>query len=251
MNIQIFDTAEQLGIDAAIHTAKRISEAIRERGEARLLLSTGASQLTTIEALVGLEVDWTRVSMFHLDEYVDLPTSHKASFQKYLQERFVDKVGELKNIYYVHGNSDTEEEIARLTNAIREAPIDIALIGIGANAHVAFNDPPADFETKAAFHVVNLDDRCKQQQVDEGWFETIEDVPNQAISVTVHQILQSREMLSCVPYKVKAAAVRDMLACSEPTPMIPASILNTHPNFSLYLDAESASLADPKHLKAE
>lgn len=248
MNIKLFDNADLLGLEAAKHTAKLLNEAIAERGEARLLLSTGASQLSTINALIEADVDWTRVTMFHLDEYVDLPLTHKASFQKYLQERFVDKIGEIGHAYYVLGNGDTDAEIARLTEAIRQAPIDVALIGIGANAHIAFNDPPADFETKAAFHVVNLDDRCKLQQVDEGWFPDIDHVPNQAISMTVHQILESQEIISCVPYQVKAEAIRDMLAADEPTPMIPASILKTHPNFHLYLDQESASLADPKYL---
>lgn len=244
MNIKVFDNADQLGIEAARYTAKRLNECIAERGEARLLLSTGASQLGTINALIEESVDWSRVTMFHLDEYVDLPITHKASFQKYLQERFVDQVGVLKDVYYVLGNTDTEAEIKRLTEAIRQAPIDIALIGIGANAHIAFNDPPADFETRAAFHVVNLDDRCKLQQVDEGWFPDLATVPNQAISMTVYQILESREILSCVPYRVKAEAIRDMLAADESTPLIPASILKTHPNFHLYLDQDSASLAD-------
>lgn len=244
MNIKVFDNADQLGIEAARYTAKRLNECIAERGEARLLLSTGASQLGTINALIEESVDWSRVTMFHLDEYVDLPITHKASFQKYLQERFVDQVGVLKDVYYVLGNTDTEAEIKRLTEAIRQAPIDIALIGIGANAHIAFNDPPADFETKAAFHIVNLDDRCKLQQVDEGWFPDLATVPNQAISMTVYQILESREILSCVPYRVKAEAIRDMLAADESTPLIPASILKTHPNFHLYLDQDSASLAD-------
>ncbi len=251
MDIKLFDNAEQLGLAAARYTAERLQDAINRRGEARLLLSTGASQLSTINALINEEVDWSRVTVFHLDEYVDLPVTHKASFQKYLQERFVDKVENLGQMHFVHGNGDTAGEIERLTDLIRQAPIDIALIGIGANAHIAFNDPPANFDTKAAFHVVTLDDRCKRQQVDEGWFPEIDAVPDQAISMTVYQIMEAREILSCVPYQVKAEAIRDMLAAEEVTPMIPASILKTHKNFHLYLDKESASLADPANLKKD
>ncbi len=248
MKIEVFKSADELGLEAAKYTAARLNEAIEARGEARLLLSTGASQLSTFEALVHETVDWSRVTMFHLDEYVDLPLTHKASFQKYLQERFIDQIGGIGEAYFVQGNGDTEAEIKRLDEAIRKAPIDIALIGIGANAHIAFNDPPADFETKASFHIVNLDDRCKRQQVDEGWFPSIADVPNQAISMTVHQIMESQEILSCVPYAVKADAIHDMLNAEQPTPLIPASILKTHKNFTLFLDEESAAKVDPTYL---
>lgn len=250
MNIHIFKDAKELGTAAGRQTAQLIADAIEARGEARLVVSTGESQFTTFEELINLPIDWTKVVLFHLDEYVGLPVTHKASFQRYLQERFLDKVGEVKEVHFVLGEGDLDAEIKKLTDAIREAPIDVALIGIGTNAHVAFNDPPADFDTKAAFHVVNLDDRCKMQQVDEGWFPGIDDVPDQALSMTVHQILESKVIISAVPYEVKAEAVKNMMDAETPTPEIPASILKTHSNYHLYLDELSASLLSDEQRQA-
>ena len=244
MNIRVFDDAKALGKKAADQTAELIAQAIEARGEARIVVSTGESQFTTFEALIALPIDWSKVVLFHLDEYVDLPVTHKASFQKYLQERFLDKVGELKEVHFGLGEGDLQQEIDKLTTAIHEAPIDVALIGIGANAHIAFNDPPADFDTRAAFHIVELDDRCKQQQVDEGWFPDIPAVPDRAISMTVHQILQSKVIISCVPYGVKAEAVKQVMDAEQPDPQVPASILKTHSDWHLYLDKESAAQID-------
>jgi glucosamine-6-phosphate deaminase len=164
--------------------------------------------------------------------------THVASFRKYLQERFVDKVGTLKAVHFVDG---TREGIAALTEEIRRAPIDIGLIGIGENAHIAFNDPPADFNTKEAYIIVNLNETCKRQQMGEGWFATIDDVPKQAVSMTPYQIMQCETIVSCVPYKVKAEAVKNTLFAKEVTSEIPATLLKTHPNFVLYIDEDSAS----------
>lgn len=175
--------------------------------------------------------------MFHLDEYVSLPETHPASFRKYLKERFLSKVT-LADCHLVDGNPDS---IPALTAELRKAPIDIGLIGIGENAHIAFNDPPADFDTRESYIVVNLNERCKQQQVGEGWFASTEEVPAQAISMTPWQIMQCRHIISAVPHKVKAKAVSDTLN-HDTTPEIPATLLKTHPNFDLFLDAESASL---------
>ena len=200
MEIRICNNANELGKSAAKYVAESINECIRKQGSARIVLSTGASQFETLAALVEEPVDWSRVEMFHLDEYVALDETHKASFRKYLKEKFISKVN-LKNAYLVDG---TPECIASLTEEIRKAPIDIGLIGIGENAHIAFNDPPADFETTDAYIVVNLNDTCKKQQVGEGWFETVDDVPKQAISMTVYQILQCKKIVSCVPHAVKA-----------------------------------------------
>ena len=238
MKLIISNTKEELGKASAIHAAKLISEAIAKQGYARILLSTGASQFPFFEEFVKQDIEWGKVEMFHLDEYVDLPITHVASFRKYLQERFVDKVGTLKAVHFVDG---TREGIEALTREIRRAPVDIGLIGIGENAHIAFNDPPADFDTKEAYIVVNLNERCKQQQMGEGWFATIDDVPKQAVSMTAYQIMQCKTIVSCVPHKVKAEAIRKTLAAEEVTNEIPATLLKTHPDFILYLDENSAS----------
>ena len=174
--------------------------------------------------------------MFHLDEYVDLPETHIASFRKYLQERFVDKVHPGK-VNFVDG---TPECIAQLTKELNKGPIHVGLIGIGQNAHIAFNDPPADFDTEAAYKVVTLDERCRKQQVGEGWFATIDDVPKQAISMCVKQIMSSRCIVTVVPHAVKAEAVKNTLA-QDINNMVPATIMKSHPHWDLYLDADSAA----------
>ena len=239
MEIRICKNSEELGKSAAKQVAQILKDCIAEKGSARIVLSTGASQFDTIKALVEEPgIKWECVEMFHLDEYVDLPVTHVASFRKYLQERFVDKVGTLKAVHFVDG---TKECIAKLTEEIRKSPIDVGLIGIGENGHIAFNDPPADFDTKEAYIIVNLDERCKKQQMGEGWFATIDDVPKQAVSMTTYQIMQCQRIISCVPYKVKAEAIENTLKSKEVTNMIPATLLKTHPDFILYVDEDSAA----------
>lgn len=237
MKITVCKDPVHLGQVAAEFAAKVINNAIAEKGEARIVLSTGASQFDTIKALIGMDIDWSKVEMFHLDEYVDLPITHIASFRKYLQERFVDHV-DLKAHHFVEG---TKENIAELTKELRRAPIDIGLIGIGENAHIAFNDPPADFETDEAYIIVNLNDTCKKQQVGEGWFATVDDVPKQAVSMSCKQIMACECIVSCVPYPVKANAVR-MTVENSLTHTVPATLLKQHKDFHLYVDADSAAL---------
>ena len=244
MKINILENPAELGKVAAKYCADIINEAIARKGKARIVLSTGASQFDTIKALIETDIDWTKVEMFHLDEYIDLPESHPASFRKYLKERFLSKIN-IKKAYLVDGENDTQKEIALLTAEIRKEPIDIGLIGIGENAHVAFNDPPADFGTEEAFICVTLNDTCKQQQVREGWFATVDDVPKIAISMSVHQIMQCRHIVSCVPYAVKANAVKATLE-NQLTSMVPATMLKKHPDFALFLDKDSAALIDAK-----
>lgn len=238
MRIHVLKLTEQMGNEAAEFVAERLRNAITVQGYARLLLSTGASQFEMISALVQQEVDWTKVIMFHLDEYVELPETHIASFRKYLKERFASRVN-LKEAVYVNGEGDVAQNIANITQRLREAPIDVAAIGIGENGHIAFNDPPADFETQESYIVVNLDDRCKGQQVGEGWFATVEDVPRQAISMTVSQILKAKCIVSVVPHAVKAEAVKNTLM-QKVNNMVPATILKTHPDWNLFLDSQSA-----------
>ncbi len=236
MEIRICKDRYELGKSAALYTAQLIKNAIAEKGFARIVLSTGASQFDTLASLVEQDIDWSCVEMFHLDEYVNLPESHPASFRKYLKEKFTEKVN-LKAAYFVDG---TEENIKYLSEKINEHPIDVGLIGIGENAHIAFNDPPADFDTEEPYIVVNLNDTCKKQQVGEGWFETVDDVPKQAVSMSVKQIMKCKKIVSCVPYKVKAEAILNTLK-TELTNTVPATMLKTHPDFTLYIDADSAS----------
>ncbi len=237
MEIRICENPDMLGKSAAEYTAKCINDAIAEKGEARIALSTGASQFDTIKHLVKQDVDWSKVEMFHLDEYVGMAETHDASFRKYLKERFVDQVKNLKAAHFVDG---TAECIKTLTEEIRKSPIDIGLIGIGENSHIAFNDPPADFDTKEAYIVVNLDEKCRKQQLGEGWFPTLDDVPKQAISMTVYQIMQCKKIVSCVPYPVKADAVDKTVHTKETTPIVPATKLKEHSDFILYVDMDSA-----------
>lgn len=239
MEIRICKDRYELGKSAAALTAQLINKAIAEKGSARIALSTGASQFDTIAALVEENVDWSKVEMFHLDEYVNLPETHIASFRKYLKEKFTSKV-DLKAAYFVEG---TEENRKELSAKISERAIDVGLIGIGENAHIAFNDPPADFNVEEPYIVVNLNDTCKNQQVGEGWFDTVDDVPKQAVSMSVKQIMKCESIISCVPYAVKAKAVYDTLK-NTLTNEIPATMLKTHPDFTLYIDQESAKLLE-------
>ena len=240
IDISISNTSVEMGKKAASLIAGLITRAVNTRGYARIVLSTGASQFEMFDALVKENVPWDKVEMFHLDEYVNLPVTHIASFRKYLTERFVSKVN-LKAVYFVNGEGNVQENIAELSAALKEKPVDVGVIGIGENGHIAFNDPPADFETEKAYKVVNLDMRCRQQQVGEGWFERVEDVPLQAISMMPAQIMACRTIVSVVPHAVKAQAVLNTV--TQPvSPMIPATLLKTHRDWHLFLDEESASL---------
>ena len=239
MEIRICKDRYELGKSAAVFTAQLINKAIAEKGFARIVLSTGASQFDTIAALVQQDVDWSKVEMFHLDEYVDLPETHGASFRKYLKEKFTSKVN-LKAAYFVEG---TKENMAYLSKLINESPVDVGLIGIGENAHIAFNDPPADFDVEDPYIIVNLNETCKKQQVGEGWFATVDDVPKQAVSMSVKQIMKCKNIVSCVPYAVKAKAVFDTLN-NDLTNTIPATMLKQHAAFTLYIDADSAGMLD-------
>ena len=243
MKIHVDSTAEQMGNRAAQETARRIRAAVQANGVCRILLSTGASQFEMLDALTKMEdIPWNQVVMFHLDEYVGMAMTHPASFRKYLKERFIDKVHP-GAYFFVNGEGDIQKNIETLTQEIRKAPIDVALVGIGENGHIAFNDPLADFETHEAYIVVNLDERCKKQQLGEGWFATMADVPNQAISMTVYQIMQSKAILSVVPGLRKAQAIQNTLEAPQVTNRIPATKLREHSDWELFLDSDSASLA--------
>lgn len=246
MKIYISATESENGRRAAIDVAAQLNEAIAAQNSARLLLSTGASQFAFFEHLIEQDVDWSRVDMFHLDEYINLPVTHPASFRKYLFERFTSRVP-LRSVHFVEAEGDIPTLLATLNADIKQAPIDVGLIGIGENGHIAFNDPPADFKTMDPYIVVDLNDTCKQQQVREGWFPTPDDVPVQAISMSVHQIMMCRSVVSVVPRAVKADAIRKTFE-SAVSPMIPATLLKMHPNWSLYLDSDSAAGLDRSEL---
>lgn len=243
INISVSQTPEELGERAAAKIAELLVDAIRTNGAARIILSTGQSQFETLAALVKKDVDWSKVEMFHLDEYVALPESHGASFRRYLKERFVSKVN-LKAAYFVDGEGDVEKNIEALTRELRKAPVDVGVIGIGENGHIAFNDPPADFETDKAYKVVDLDKRCRMQQVGEGWFKSFDDVPRQAITMCPRQIMACRHIVTAVPHKVKAEAILNTIT-KPVSPEIPATLMKTHPDWNLFIDSDSASMLMP------
>jgi glucosamine-6-phosphate deaminase len=244
MKLQVCNDKFLLGWAAAEQAAKAIRKASLANGKARIIAATGASQFEFLDALTSLpDIDWQRVVMFHLDEYIGLPDSHPASFSKYLEDRLVQKAG-IKEAHFLNGKENPAVVIKRVGQALSAAPIDIAFVGIGENGHLAFNDPPADFEIEDPYLVVNLDEACRRQQLGEGWFPTLADVPRQAISMSVKQILKAKEIICIVPDTRKAKAVK---ACfeGEISPLFPASILRTHPNTTVYLDTYSAALLNP------
>jgi glucosamine-6-phosphate deaminase len=242
MDIRVFDTKQELGRAAAERAKAAIGEAIARSGEARVIAATGASQFEFLDALTAAPgIDWGRVEMFHLDEYVGLPDTHPASFRRYLRERIVQRVHP-RAFHYLAGDAeDPAAECRRVGALLARAPVDVAFVGIGENGHLAFNDPPADFETEEPYLVVDLDEACRRQQLGEGWFPGLADVPRRAISMSIRQILKAREILCVVPDARKAKAVNECLE-GEVSPLHPSSILRTHPKTTVYLDRDSASL---------
>lgn len=247
MKLIISQTKEELGKISAQHTAKLLNRAIEKQGCARILLSTGASQFPFFNEIVKEKVDWSKVEMFHLDEYVGISENHPASFKRYLLDRFVNKVNP-KKAYLINGEEDPDKTIEKLTAVINEKPIDVGLIGIGENAHIAFNDPPADFSDERAYKVVTLAERCLMQQIGEGWFKNVDETYKQAISMTCSRIMKCKSIISVVPYKVKAEAVYNTLT-NDLTPQVPATLLKEHSDFTLYCDADSASLLTDEIIK--
>ncbi len=241
MNIRVYKDKKLLGRAAAEQAGDSLRRAIHERGSARIVAATGASQFEFLKALTSLEnVDWRRVEMFHLDEYIGVSAEHPASFRRYLQERLIRVTG-IAQYHLLEGEKEPLEVISRVGKELAAAPVDIAFVGIGENGHLAFNDPPADFQTEAPYLVVDLDEACRAQQVGEGWFAELAEVPRRAISMSIRQILKAKEIIACVPDARKARAVK---ACveGEISPLVPASILRQHANATLYLDEDSAAL---------
>ncbi len=242
MKIIITHDAKELGQAAGHAAAALIRKAIAEKGSANIILATGTSQFETLNQLISEPgIDWSNVVMFHLDEYIGIPSTSKASFRNYLKERFIDKIPVLKAAHLINGETDAEAECRRLGDLIRKHLVDVALVGIGENGHLAFNDPPADFVTEQPYIIVALDEACRRQQLGEGWFHTFADVPKQAITMSINQIVKSKHIICSVPDTRKAMAVKNTLeqAVSD---LYPASILQLHNNCTFYLDEASAEL---------
>ena len=243
MKLIVKNNPADLGLEAGRLAAQVIRAAIKKNGSANIILATGTSQFETLKQLIQEDVDWKQVTMFHLDEYIGLPESSPASFRKYLKERFIQKTGGLKQTHFINGEADPAEECMRLNEIIQNTAIDVALLGIGENGHLGFNDPPADFETEKAFIVVTLDEKCRRQQLGEGWFQGIDDVPSQAITMSVKQIMKSAQIICSVPDSRKAQAVKDCFE-NPVSNLFPGSILQEHPHCICFLDKWSSALLE-------
>ncbi|NNC87401.1 MAG: glucosamine-6-phosphate deaminase [Akkermansiaceae bacterium] len=243
MEIRIGDSVDEMGREAAAAGAAKLRAALEARGEAAIIVATGASQFSMLAALVEEpDIAWNRVTVFHLDEYVGLPIDHPASFRKYLWERFESRLPlPVRAFHYIDAEHDPHAECDRLASLISPVSVDVAFIGIGENGHIAFNDPPADFDTVMPYLVVDLDDACRRQQHGEGWFPSFEEVPTRAISMSVREIMRSKAVVCTVPDERKARAVRDAVEGAV-TPDVPASILQQHSDCALHLDTAAASL---------
>jgi glucosamine-6-phosphate deaminase len=245
MLVKLFKDKISMAHAAAGQAAAAISRAIEERGRARIVAATAASQLEFLDALTHEPgIDWPKVEAFHLDEYIGLPATHPGSFRKMLMEQLIRKTG-IVDYHLLEGDAADPSEVARnVGRRLLSAPVDVAFLGVGENGHIAFNDPPADFTTEVPYIIVNLDEACRRQQVGEAWFGDISQVPRRAISMSPRQILKARELIVVVPDQRKAQAVKACLE-GEISPQVPASILRQHRNAALYVDTESASLLQP------
>lgn len=245
MDMRVLGDRTSLGQAAAEQAALCLRAALHDRGIARLVAATGASQFELLDSLTKVpDIDWSRVEMFHLDEYIGLPISHRASFRRYLFERLISKTGMIR-YHLLDTEGDFQEVVRRVSKQLQSEPVDLAFVGIGENAHLAFNDPPADFDNETPYLIVDLDEACRRQQVGEGWFADLAEVPKRAISMSVRQILKAKEIIAVVPDARKALAVK---ACCEGdiSPLVPASILRTHSRTTIFLDQASAALLNPR-----
>jgi len=240
-DIKLFDKVEELGKQAALYGAQAIRHAIHKNGHAFIVLATGSSQFIMLEQLVQLpDIDWTAVSVFHLDEYIGLERTHKASFRRYLQTRFMHPLGYKPTFHEINGEAPPKQEIERLNQLIMGKEIAVVFAGIGNNCHLAFNDPPADFENTDPYLLVELDDICRRQQVEGGWFSTLAEVPKQAISMSIRQIMKGKLIIALAQGERKADALYHALECGVSCDY-PASILQNHDNAVWFLDQEAAS----------
>jgi glucosamine-6-phosphate deaminase len=242
MNITVSENKDTLGAKAAQAGILAMQKALAQKARIAIILATGASQFEMLSHLIKADIDWSRVTIFHLDEYIGLGEDHRASFRRYLRERVVDKLPALYRFVGVNGSADNiDQEITRLNQLISEQDIDVCFAGIGENGHLAFNDPPADFVTTVPYLKVNLDDACRRQQLGEKWFSTLEDVPTQALSMSIHQMMLSNVLILSIPDRRKAQAVKQALE-GPVINTLPASVVQHHPDCQVFLDNESASL---------
>lgn len=250
MEFNVKNNPVELGKAAGSAAAELIRQTITGKGSANIILATGTSQFETLNQLIAEpDIDWSKVVMFHLDEYIGLPESAPASFRKYLKERFLTKVPALKAAHLVNGEAGSQAECNRLGDLISKHPIDVALVGVGENGHLAFNDPPADFETEQAYIIVDLDEKCRSQQFAEGWFKSIDEVPRQAISMSIKQIMKSKHIICSIPDSRKAEAVKNVL--EQPVSNnYPSTILQLHPDCTCFLDQNSAALLSTNILES-
>jgi glucosamine-6-phosphate deaminase len=240
MKLRLEADCRAMSAAAAEHAASSLRRVIKQSGNARVVAATGASQLEFLRALTALTgIDWSRVELFHLDEYVGIPETHPASFRRYLRENLIDKTG-IRSYHFLDGTRPVADVIREVGAELSSAPIDVMFAGIGENGHLAFNDPPADFDTTDAYILVDLDEACRRQQVGEGWFARFDDVPTRAISMSIRQMMKANELLLIVPDERKALAVKAAVE-GDITALVPASIIRTHPNVTLYLDEPAAS----------
>lgn len=242
MQVKTFETKKEMGKIAAKEAAKILINVIKEKGEAVFVAATGASQFEFLEALITLpSIDWSKTTMFHLDEYIGIAENHPASFRKYLKEKLISKVHP-GAVYLIKGDAeDPELECEHINRIISTKEIDVSFVGIGENGHLAFNDPPADFDTEKPYIIVELDEDCRRQQLGEGWFNSLNEVPHKAISMSIKQIMKSRNIICTVPDVRKAQAVKNCLEGAI-SPEHPASILRKHKEVFLFLDKDSAKL---------
>ncbi|MFD1881203.1 glucosamine-6-phosphate deaminase [Paracoccus pacificus] len=250
MQIRLHPDKAALGAAAAAEGLAAINRALADRGRAVIILATGASQFEMLADLTAADVDWSRITIFHLDEYIGLPDTHPASFRKYLRERVLAKLPVAPESFVeINGEAaDIAAEIARLNGLLSRETVDVCFAGIGENGHLAFNDPPADFEVSDPYIRVRLDDACRRQQMGEGWFATVDDVPPEAISMSIREIMRSRKLIVLAPETRKAVAVRNTVE-GEVSPFVPASIIQRHEDCTLHLDDASAALLDPATIR--
>lgn len=245
LEIMVLENRTELGRLAASRAKECIVNAIAQNGSARIIVATGSSQFEVLDSLTTQDgIDWTRVDGFHLDEYIGLDRSHPASFCGYLSKRFVDRIP-IRSFQFLEGTGNAQETCDRIGKLLTAAPIDLALVGIGENGHLAFNDPPADFETETPYLIVDLDEACRKQQVGEGWFDRLDLVPTKAMSMSVKQIMKSKKIICSVPDRRKADAVFASIE-GEVTPRVPASILQQHSSVVMLLDQGSGEKLDPR-----
>jgi len=242
MKINIYSNKKETSKEAALQAASILNKAICQKGTATFVIATGVSQLDFIEHLITEgNVDWSKTRMFHLDEYIGLPETHPASFRKYLKEKFISKVDRIKESNLINGDAvDPQKECDRLNRILQNEIVDIAFVGVGENGHLAFNDPPANFEIEDPFIVVNLTKSCRKQQVGEAWFNSIKDVPQKAISMSIKQIMKAKNIICTIPGERKAQAVKDCFGTDNISPMYPSSVLKKHKNCFVFLDFDSA-----------